>query len=258
VDRGIALPFRDFGARSGRWSAPRPGRFTPGKNPVPIVQEARWAPGPIWTCAKNRTPTGIRSPDHPARSQSPYRLSYPAVCKDVQRLNWEKRGVSFVRNLKHMNFANWEFNEIIHICDRSVATVTLVTSLRHGTRSILANIKWFSSLFTVCWGNFFIWLILCADLFCIPGEKHLLYTFLRQWSARPWFVWHFLAWPPVSLGCLVWVLVCVRIYVHGLLLQDGCHVNSQVTPWITFICVNSIRTKILEKFTALTEPKTLP
>jgi hypothetical protein len=24
----------------GGWSAPRPGRFTPGKDPVPILQEA--------------------------------------------------------------------------------------------------------------------------------------------------------------------------------------------------------------------------
>jgi hypothetical protein len=34
-------------------------------------------PGPVWTCAKNLAPTGIRSPDRPARSQSLYRLSYP-------------------------------------------------------------------------------------------------------------------------------------------------------------------------------------
>jgi hypothetical protein len=46
----------------GGWSAPRPGRYTPGKDPVPIVQEAGWAPGPVWTCAKNLAPTGIRSP----------------------------------------------------------------------------------------------------------------------------------------------------------------------------------------------------
>ena len=25
-----------------------PGRFTPGKDQVPIVQEAGWAPGPVW------------------------------------------------------------------------------------------------------------------------------------------------------------------------------------------------------------------
>ena len=52
--------------------------FTPGKDPVPIIQDAGWAPGPVWTGAENLVPTGIRSPDRPARSQSPYRLSYPA------------------------------------------------------------------------------------------------------------------------------------------------------------------------------------
>ena len=33
-----------------------PGRFTPGKDPVPIVQEAGWAPGPVWTGAENLYP----------------------------------------------------------------------------------------------------------------------------------------------------------------------------------------------------------
>jgi hypothetical protein len=40
----------------GGWSAQRPGRFTPGKDPVPIVQDAGWASGPVWTCAKNLAP----------------------------------------------------------------------------------------------------------------------------------------------------------------------------------------------------------
>jgi hypothetical protein len=43
----------------GGWSAPRPGRFTSGKDPVHIVQENEWAAGPVWTCAKNLVPTGI-------------------------------------------------------------------------------------------------------------------------------------------------------------------------------------------------------
>ena len=39
----------------GGWSTPRLGRFTPGKDPVLIVQEAGWAPGPFWTgCGKSR------------------------------------------------------------------------------------------------------------------------------------------------------------------------------------------------------------
>jgi hypothetical protein len=54
---------------------PRPGRFTPEKNPVPIVYEAGWAEGPVRTGAENLAPSGIRSPDRPARSESLYRLS---------------------------------------------------------------------------------------------------------------------------------------------------------------------------------------
>jgi len=34
---------------------PRP-LFTPGKDPVPIVQEAGWAPGLVWTGVENITP----------------------------------------------------------------------------------------------------------------------------------------------------------------------------------------------------------
>ena len=54
-----------------------PGRFTPGTDPVPFLQEAGWAPGPIWTGAENLAPTGIRSPDCPAHSKSLYRLRSP-------------------------------------------------------------------------------------------------------------------------------------------------------------------------------------
>jgi len=56
-------------------ATPRP--LYPGNDPVPIVHEAGWAPGPVWTDAENLASTGIRSPDRPARSESLYRLSYP-------------------------------------------------------------------------------------------------------------------------------------------------------------------------------------
>ena len=77
--RGIALPFHNHDTRR-EWGFSVMPRllFTPGKDPVPIVQEAGWAPGPVWTGAENLDPTGIRSPDHPACSQSLYRLRYPA------------------------------------------------------------------------------------------------------------------------------------------------------------------------------------
>ena len=60
----------------GGWSTPRPGRFTPGEDPVPIVQEAGWAPGPVCTGVEYLVPTGIQSPDCPACSKSLYHLSY--------------------------------------------------------------------------------------------------------------------------------------------------------------------------------------
>jgi hypothetical protein len=44
--------------------------LTHGKDPVPIVQEAGWASGPVWTGAENLASTGIQSPDHPALRQS--------------------------------------------------------------------------------------------------------------------------------------------------------------------------------------------
>ena len=77
--RGIALLFLDYGTRR-EWGVsvtPRP-LFTLGKDLVPIVQEAGWGPGPVWTGAENLAPTGIRSPDYPACSQLLYRLHYPA------------------------------------------------------------------------------------------------------------------------------------------------------------------------------------
>ena len=54
-----------------------PESSTPGKETVPIVQEAGWAPGPVLKDGKSR-PHRYSIPDRPARNQSLYRLSYPA------------------------------------------------------------------------------------------------------------------------------------------------------------------------------------
>ena len=52
----------------GEWSAARPGRtLPPGKDTVLILQEAGWAPGPVWTGGKSR-PHWDSIPDRPARS----------------------------------------------------------------------------------------------------------------------------------------------------------------------------------------------
>ena len=78
VGRSIALLFHDRGTRKGvSGQQHAPAALYPGKDPVPILQEAEWAPGPVWTGRKSRLHRDS-IPDSPARSQSLYRLSYPA------------------------------------------------------------------------------------------------------------------------------------------------------------------------------------
>ena len=61
---------------SGQQHAPD-ALYPPGKDLVPILQEAGRAPGPVWTGGKSR-PHRDSIPDRPARSQSLYQLSYQA------------------------------------------------------------------------------------------------------------------------------------------------------------------------------------
>ena len=136
VGRGIALLFHDRGTRNG-WvvsSTPRP-YFTPGKDPVPIVQEAGWAPGSVWTGGKFR-PTGIRSPDHPARSQSLYRLNYPAhktkstiTPKYTHKVEWiNSKIIRKARTLYALDY--WRTCTVLHVhmkalFDKSVGTLSV-------------------------------------------------------------------------------------------------------------------------------------
>jgi len=78
---------------SGQQHAPA-AHFTPGKDPVPILQEAGWAPGPIWTDGKSR-PHRDSIPDRPARSQSLYRQSYRAhmYCHKIAKITLIVRAI---------------------------------------------------------------------------------------------------------------------------------------------------------------------
>jgi len=71
-------------------STPRPGRFIPGKDPLPIVQEAGWAPGPVWTDAENLAPPGS---DSRTRSEWLYRLRYPGplLAEPLRQINCNRR-----------------------------------------------------------------------------------------------------------------------------------------------------------------------
>jgi len=92
------------GGVSGQQHAP--ASLYPGKDPVPILQEAGWAPGPVWTGRKSRPPL-VFDPDLPAHSQSLCWLSYPAHYIILHYIIWNRR-----LNLdlqKQQNFcSSWE------------------------------------------------------------------------------------------------------------------------------------------------------
>jgi hypothetical protein len=70
MGRVIALLFHDRSTRkrvSGQQDAQ--AALCPGKDPVPIVKEAGWASGPVWTGGKTR-PHRDSIPDRPSLSQS--------------------------------------------------------------------------------------------------------------------------------------------------------------------------------------------
>ena len=102
---------------------------TPGKDTLPIVQEAEWAPGQVWTRAENLAHTGIRSPDPPARSESLYGLSYP--------------GPLFLASIQNMSLYLRTLFQII--------SIVIFIHVLHGI--FLAKTKYFSLLFylrTMC------------------------------------------------------------------------------------------------------------
>jgi hypothetical protein len=91
----------------GSSSPPRP-LFTPGKDPVSILQEAGWSPGPVWTGAENLAPPGFDP-----RTFQPVASRYT---------DWATRPVrNTIHSLKYSNtnwtghtlLQNWLLNHVI-------------------------------------------------------------------------------------------------------------------------------------------------
>jgi len=100
VGTGITLLFHNHSTRRGEWSAVRTGRtYPPGKNRYPFYRRLGGPQGRSGR-AENLVPTGIRSTDRPASSQSLYRLSYPAhfrICNTFLQQQWLYEHASMVR-----------------------------------------------------------------------------------------------------------------------------------------------------------------
>jgi len=145
VGRGIALLFHDCGTRRG-WvvsSMPRP-HFTPGKEPVPILQEAGWVPGPVWTGGKSR-PHRDSIPDRPARSSAaiPTELPGPHVYI-ITRFNTKT-------SLENKYLVVWIVVILVNIRNGGFAVVKLVEAIRYQPESCWFISRWGSFLSAIIW-----------------------------------------------------------------------------------------------------------
>jgi hypothetical protein len=83
------------------------------RDPVPILWEAWWAPGQVWTCAKSLAPTGIRSPGRPALASRYTDWAIPVHRRNLEScMFWSlrfKTGDNYVSR-DHMSFTAYRSN----------------------------------------------------------------------------------------------------------------------------------------------------
>jgi hypothetical protein len=106
VSGGISQLFLNLGTRRGVCGQHHaPVAFTPGKDPVPLVQEAGWATEPVWIDAENLAPLGFDPrPFKPVASRytdylipAPVRDRNAVYCKEHEQYTdtvWAKLAIA--------------------------------------------------------------------------------------------------------------------------------------------------------------------
>jgi hypothetical protein len=110
-------------------STPR-AHFTPGKDPVLILQEAGWAPGPVWTGGKSR-PHRDSIPDRPSRSSVaiPTELPGPPSVYIKKLSNDSRKRVCLLENAQNSSQPHqvtiqwaWEVKRSKRVTDHTLRT----------------------------------------------------------------------------------------------------------------------------------------
>ena len=106
-----------------------PAALYPGKDPVPIVQEAGWAPGPVWTGAENVAPPPGFDPRtvQPVASRYTDYATRPTRKVEVLRNHWRCGSVGFQRATHVTSSAVPHF---VHPCFSGKASLVLFCWLR--------------------------------------------------------------------------------------------------------------------------------
>ena len=126
-----------------------PAASTPGKDPLPIVQEAGWTPGPSGR-VENLVPTGIRS-----------RTDQPAVSRFT---DWTTRHTCFIYSLSYLihsvkidNYVAYLFDNELYCSPEMIISVVMGLLIgRYGVRYLVVT-RYFSHIPIICSGSEAYW-----------------------------------------------------------------------------------------------------
>ena len=105
---------------------PCPGRYIPGKDPVPVMLRAGWDPGSVWTDAKNLNPPPVGF-DPRTVQPVPTTLSRPTLetwstCNVLHKQFWKLRYLKLI-----LNELNYPLQCTHGICrERVIVAVTVL------------------------------------------------------------------------------------------------------------------------------------
>jgi len=171
VGRGVALLFHDRGTRRG-WvvsSTPRL-HFTPGKDLVPILREAGWAPGPVWMGRKS-PPHRDSIPDHPAHSCYTDWATRPTMSALYSYIMLTDKALGVLKHCYHQ-LCMWIFWKRDQLCTSTACSAVHFQVPHHESRSyspdntvleaVLFTVKMFKS-----WEQMSLWECLCSSVSCL-------------------------------------------------------------------------------------------
>jgi len=104
---------------------PRP-HFTPRKDPVPILQEAGWAPGPVWTGEKSHTHWDA-IPDRPAHNSVAIPTELPGLPHLL--LTTTSLNVKGIQAIKIWRFADRASQYLTNLTHKICFTISFISCL---------------------------------------------------------------------------------------------------------------------------------
>ena len=113
-------------------STPRP-HFAPGKDPVLILQEAGWAPGPVWTGGKS-PPHRDSIPDRLTRSSVSIPTELSVIKKNISQ---KLRETDETRATYRILIVGVQLHEVLLVMPEGVTTVLLI---KHFAIQLMHNV----------------------------------------------------------------------------------------------------------------------